>query len=193
MSYITDESKRGDRKKCSCYKREMQGILRVMELSVFWLTVDKKYSGQFSHSVVSGLYDPWNSACQVSLSITNSRRLLDLMSTESVMPSNHLIFYHHLLLLTSIFPSIRNFSNEPVLHIRQPNCKEFQLQNQSFQWIFTTDFLYYWLVGLLAAQGIIKSLLQHHSSKASILLYSAFFIVQVSHLYMTTGKNHSFD
>ena len=99
-------------------------------------------SAQFSHSVVSdSLRPPWTAARQASLSITNSRSLLKFMSIESVMPSNHLILCYPLLLLPLIFPSIRVFSKESVLHNRWPKLLEFQLQNQSFQWIFKTDFL----------------------------------------------------
>ena len=132
----------------------------------------------------------WTAALQVSLSITNSRSLLKLKSIKSVMPSNHLIMCCPLLLLPSIFPSIRVLSSESVLCIRWPKCW-FQLQHQSFQWIFMTDFLknlVWFRFDLLAVQGTLKSLLQNHSSKASILQHSAFFIVQLSHPYMTTGK-----
>ena len=96
---------------------------------------------QFSRSVVWLVVIPWTEARQASLSITSSQSSLKLMSVESVMPSNHLIFCCPLLLPSSVFPSIRVFSNESVLHIRWPKCWEFQLQNQSFQWIFRTDFL----------------------------------------------------
>ena len=123
------------------------------------------------------------------LSFTISRSLLRLMSIESVMPSNHLILCCPLLLLPSIFPRIRVFSNESALCIRWP-ILEFQLQHQSFQCIFRTELISFrtdWL-DLLVVQGTLKSLLQHHSPKASILQCSAFFIVQFSHPYMTTGK-----
>ena len=123
---------------------------------------------------------PWTAACQASLSITNSQSLLKLMSIESVMPSNNLILCLPLLLLPSIFPGIRVFSNESALCIRWPKYWEFQLQHQSFQWTPRTD--------LLTVQGTLKSLLQHYSSKASILRCSTFFTVQLSHPYMTTGK-----
>ena len=124
---------------------------------------------------------PWIAALQASLSITNSWSLLKLMFIEWEMPSNHLILCCPLFLLSSIFPSIRVFSSESVLCIRWP--MELQLLHQSFQWIFRTDFLWdYWL-DLLAVQGTLKSLLQHHSSKASILQHSAFFIVH-SHIQM---------
>ena len=130
---------------------------------------------------------PWTTACQAPLSSTNSQSLLKLTSIESVMPSNHLILCRPLLLLLSIFPSIRVFSKESVLHIRWPNYWSFNFSispsNEYSGLIsFTVD-----LLDLLAVQGTLKGLLQHHSSKASILWLSAFFIVQLSHLYMTTG------
>ena len=140
-----------------------------------------------SLSRVQLLATPWTTAHQASLSITNSRSLLKLMSTETVMPSNHLILCHPLLLLPSIFPSSRVFSNESALHIRWP-ILEFQLQHQSFQWTpRLISFRMDWL-DLLAVQGTLKSLLQHYSSKASFFRCSAFFIVQISYPYMTTGK-----
>ena len=131
---------------------------------------------------------PWTAARQASLSITSSRSLLRLMSVKSVMPSNHVIFCHPLFLLPSIFPRIRVFSNESVLGIRWPKdwCFSFSISpfsEYSGLIAFRTDWL-----DLLAVQGTLKSLLQHHSSKASILQHSAFFIVQLSHPYMTTGK-----
>ena len=136
---------------------------------------------------------PWTAARQASLSITNSRSLLELKSIELVMPSNYLKLCRPLLLLPSIFPSIRVFSNESALHIRWPKYWSFSFNispsNEHLGLIF---FRMDWL-DLLAVQGTLKSLLQHHSSKASILQHSAFFIVQLSHPYMTTGKNHSLD
>ena len=145
------------------------------------------FSVQFSHSVVSDSLRPHGLPHQAFLSITNSRSLPKLMPIESVMPSNHLILCHPLLLLPSIFPSIRVFSNVSSLH-QVAKVLEFQLQHQSFQRTLRTDsFRVDWLA-LLAVQGTLKSLLQHHRSKASILRHSAFFIVQVSHPYMTTGK-----
>ena len=132
---------------------------------------------------------PWAAVCQVSLSNTNSWSLLKLMSIESVMPSNHLIFCHPLLFLPSIFPSIRVFSNESALRIRWPKYWSFSFNiSVSNEYSGLISFRIYWL-GFLTIQGILKSLLQHHSSKASILWHSAFFIVQLSHPYMTTGKN----
>ena len=131
---------------------------------------------------------PWTAARQASLSITNSWSLPKLMSIELVMPSNRLILFHPLLLPPSIFPSISVFSNESVLCIRWPKYWSFSFNispsNEHSGLIF---FRMDWL-DLLAVQGTLKSLLQHHSSKASILLHSAFFIVQLSHIYMTTGK-----
>ena len=131
---------------------------------------------------------PWTAARQASLSTTNSWNLLKLMSIDLVMPSNHLILCRPLLLLPSIFPSIRVFSNESALFIRWPKCWSF-----SFSISLSNDhsglisFRMDWL-DFLAVQGTLKSLLQHHSSKASVLWRSAYFIVQFSHPYMTTGK-----
>ena len=123
-----------------------------------------------------------------SLSITNSWRLLRLMSIESVMASNHLILCRPLLLLPSIFPSIRVFSNESVLRIRWPKYWSFSFNiSPSNEHPGLISFRMDWL-DLLAVQGTLKSLLQHHSSKASVLQCSAFFMVQFSHPYMTTGK-----
>ena len=131
---------------------------------------------------------PWTAACQASLSITNSQNLIKLMSIESVMPSNHLILCCPLLLLPSIFPSIRVFSNESALHIRWPKYWSFSFSiSPSNEHSGLTSFRMDWL-DLLGVHGTLKSLLQHHSSKASFLHHSAFFIVQLSHLYMTTGK-----
>ena len=131
---------------------------------------------------------PWTAAGQASLSITNFQSLLKLMSIELVMPSNHLILCHFLLLLPSIFPSIRVFSNESVLHIRWPKYWSFSFSiNPSNEYSGLISFRMDWF-DFLAVQGTLKSLLQHHSSKASILLHSAFFIVQLSHPYMTIGK-----
>ena len=131
---------------------------------------------------------PWTVACQTSLSVTNSRSSLKLMSIESVMPSNHLILCCPLLLSPSIFPSIRVFSNELVLHIRWPKYWSFSFSTSlSNEYSGLISFRIDWF-DLLAVQGIFKSLLQHQSSKASILWQSAFFIVQLSYPYMITGK-----
>ena len=137
---------------------------------------------------------PWTAAHQASLSITNSQSLFKLMSIESVIPSNHLILCHPLLLLPSIFPSIRVFSSESVLCIRWPKYWSFSFSvSPSNECSGLISFRMDWF-DLLAVQGALKSLLQHHSSKASILWHSAFFIVQLSHPYIHDyWKNHSFD
>ena len=131
---------------------------------------------------------PWTAARQVFLSITNSQSLLKLMLIELVMPPNHLILCHPLLLPPSIFPSIRVFSNELVLCIRWPKYWSFRFSiSPSNEYSGLIFFRMDWL-DLLAVQGTLKSLLQHHSSKVSILRHSTFFIVQLSHPYKTTGK-----
>ena len=131
---------------------------------------------------------PWTAAHQASLSITNTQSFLKLMSIESVMPSNHFILCCPLLLLPSIFPSIRVFSNESALRIRWPKYWSFSFSiSPSNEYSGLISFRMDWL-DFLSVQGILKSLLQHHISKASILWHSAFFIVQLSHPYMTTGK-----
>ena len=137
---------------------------------------------------------PWTAAHQDSLPITNSQSLLKLMSIKSVMPCNHLILCHPLLLLPSIFPSIRVFSDESVLCIRWPKYWNFSFNiSPSKEFSGLISFRMDWL-DLLAVQGTLKSLLHHHSSKASILGCSTFFMVQLSHPYMTTGKLfYSFD
>ena len=131
---------------------------------------------------------PWTVALQASLSITNSQSLLKLMSIELVMPANYLILCHSLLLLLSIFPRIRVFSNESVFHIRWPKHWSFSfIISPSKEYSGLISFRMDWL-DLLAVQGTLKNLLQHHSSKASLLQWSAFFIVQLSHPFMTNGK-----
>ena len=130
---------------------------------------------------------PWTVARQASLSITNSRSSPKLMSIELVMPSNHLIFCCPLLLLPSIFPSIKVFSNESVLCIRWPKYWSFSI-SPSNEYSGLISFRIDWL-DLLGVQGTLKSLLQHPSTKASILQHSAFFMVQLSHPYMTSGKS----
>ena len=140
-----------------------------------------------SLSCVRFFVTPWTAACQASLSITNSQSLLKLMSVESVMPSNLLIFCRPLL-LPSILPNIRVFSNESVLCITWPKYWSFSFNIGHFnEYSELISFGIGWF-DLLAVQGTLKSLLQHHSSKASILQCSAFFIVQLSHPCMTTGK-----
>ena len=150
------------------------------------------HSGIFSSvqslSHVPLFVTPWTAARQASLSTTNSWSLLKLMPTESVMPSNHLILCLPLLLLPSIFPSIRVFSNESVLHLRWPKYWNFSFSiSPSNKYSGLISFRTDWF-DLLAVQGILKNLLQHRSSKASILQHSTFFMVQLSHPYMTTGK-----
>ena len=131
---------------------------------------------------------PWIAACQASLSINNSRSSPKPMSIESVMPPNHLILCHPLLLLPSIFPSIRVFSKESALRIRWPKYWSFSFSvSPSNEYSGLISFRMDWL-DLLAVQGTLKSLLQHHSSEPSILCCLVFFIVQLSHPYMTTGK-----
>ena len=131
---------------------------------------------------------PWTTAHKASLSFTNSWSLLKLMCIEAVVPSNHLILYCPFLLLPSIFPSIRVFSNESALCIRWSKywSSSFSI-SPSNEYSGLISFRIYWF-DLLDVQGTLKSLLQHHSSKASILWHSAFFMVQLSHPYMTTGK-----
>ena len=144
-------------------------------------------SVQFSRSVMFDFTTPWTAAHQASLSITSSWNLLKLMSIELVMPSSHLILCCLLLLLPLIFPSIRVFSNESVLCIRWPKYWSFSFSiSPSYEYSGLISFRIDWL-DLLAVQGTHKSL-QNHSSKASILRCSAFFIVHFSHPYMTTGK-----
>ena len=149
----------------------MCGFSSIQSLSCVWLFVT-----------------PWTAACQAFLTISDYRSLLKLMSIKSMMPSNHLIFCHPLLFPSSIFPSIRVFSNKSVLCIRWPKYWSFSFSiSLSNEYSGLISFRMEWL-DLLAVQGTLKGLLQHHSSKASILLCSAFIIVQLSHPYMTTGK-----
>ena len=145
-------------------------------------------SVEFSCSVVSDSATPWTAACQAFLSITNSQISLKLMFIESVMPSNQLILCCQLLLPASIFPTIRDFPNESALHIRWPKYWSFSfsiIPSKEIAGLIPcrTDWL-----DLLAVQGTVKSLLQHHSSKASVLKLSDFFMVQLSNPYMTTRK-----
>ena len=152
-------------------------ILRA-GLSSFWC-----FCNQFSH--VQLFVTSWTAARQAPLSITNSWSLLKLMSIKSVMPSNHLILCHPLL-LPSIFPTIRVFSNELILCIRWPKYWSFSV-SPSNEYSGLISFRVDWL-DLLAVQGTLKNLLQHHSSKASVLQHSAFFMVQLSYPYMASGK-----
>ena len=152
------------------------------------LLLNAQFSSVQPLSCVGLFATPWIAACQASLSITNSQSLLKLMSIESVLPSNHLILCSPLLLPSSIFPSIRVFSNEFVLHSRWPKYWSFSFTiSPSNEHSGLISFMMDWF-DLLAVQGTLKSLLQHHSSKPSILWHSAFFVAQLSHPYMTTGK-----
>ena len=158
-------------------------FLHCRQILYHWAT-----SSVQSFSRVWPFMTPWTAAHQASLSITNSRISPKSMSIKSVMPSNHLILCHSLLLLPSIFPSIRVFSNESALHIRWPKYWSFSFNiSPTNEHLGLSSFRMDWL-DLLTVQGTLKSLLQHHSSKASILRHSAFFIVQLSYPYMTTGK-----
>ena len=152
----------------------------------YWLSVQFSSVQLLSH--VRLFTTPWTAAHQASLSITNSRSSLRLTSIESVRPSSHLILCRPLLLLPLIPPSIRVFSNESILHMRWPKYWSFSFSiSSSNEHPGLISFRMDWL-DLLAVQGTLKSLLQHHSSKPSILRHSAFFTVQLSHLYMITGK-----
>ena len=149
-----------------------------------------KFSSVQSLSCVQLFVSPWTAGRQASMSITNSWSLFKLMSIKSVMPSNHLILCHPLL-LPSIFPSIRVFSNESVLPIRWPKYWSFSFSiSPSNEYSGLISFRMDWL-DLLAVQGTLRSLLQHHSSKASILSCSVFFIVQLSHPYLSTSKTRA--
>ena len=136
----------------------------------------------------SSLWPMWTAARQASLSFPISRNLLKLMSIECVIPSNHLILCHPLFLLPSVFPNIKVFSNDSTLHIKQPKYWSFNFSiSPSNEYLELISFRIDWF-DLLAVQRTLKSLLQHCSSKASVLWCSAFFMVQLSHPYMTTGK-----
>ena len=162
---------------------------QTINTKYYWLFIIwKTFNSVWSFSHVRLFVIPWTTARQASLSITNSRSLPKPMSIESVMPSNHLILCRPLLLRPSIFPSIMVFSNESALHIRWPKYWSFSFNiSLSNEHPGSISFRMDWL-DLLAVQGTLKSLLQHHSSKASILWCLAFFIVQLSHPNMTTGK-----
>ena len=167
-------------------------VKRESEVAQLCLTLSDPINCSPPGSSVHGIFQArvleWGAIAfsgQASLSITNSRCLLKLMSIESEMPSNHLIFCHPLLLPPSIFPSIRVFSNESI-RIRWPKCWRFSI-SPSNEHSGLISFRMDWL-DLLAVQGALKSLLQHHSSKVSILRHSAFFMVQLSHPYKTIEK-----
>ena len=171
------------------YKIDMSRDIHCIVFKEYTMTqTSVQFSSVQSLSHVWLFETPWSAAHQASLSITSSRSLLKLMSIESVMPSKYLILCQPLLLSPSIFPSVRVFSNESVLHIGWPKYWSFSISPSnecSGQISFRIDWL-----DLLAVQGTLKGLLEHHSSKASILWCSAFFMVQLSHPYW---KNRSFD
>ena len=183
----------------SDFKSYIEAIYSFFSPSICWFSsvskvilwtifTNDQFSSVQSLSCVRLFATQWIAARQASLSITNSRISLRLMSIESVMPSSHLILCHPLLLLLPIPPSLRVFSNESILRMRWPKYWSFSLSiSPSNQHPGLVSFRMDWL-DLLAVQGTLKSLLQHHSSRASILQHSSFFIVQISHPYMTTGK-----
>jgi len=163
-------------------------IHHMTEMADPWKTRIVLFSSVPSLSHVQLFVTPWTAAHQASLSITNSWSLLKLMSIESVMPSNRLTLCHPFLLPPSIIPTIKVFSNKSVLHIRWPKYCSFSFSiSPPNEYSGLISFRMVWL-DLLAVQGTLKSLLQHHSSNASILQCSAFFTVQLSHPYMTTRK-----
>ena len=165
----------------------------ILWLLIFWAAYSSNKLSSIRSSVqslscVQIIVTSWTAAPQVSQSITNSQSLLKLISIEPVMPSNHIILCRPLLLLPTIFPSIRGFSNELVLLNRWPKYWSFSFSiSLSNEYSGLISFTIDWL-DLPAVQGTLKNLLQHHSSKASILQCQAFFMVQLSHPYMTTGK-----
>ena len=166
-------------------KRQLYNSSYLYEFP-FWFGFEFQYSLQFI--CIQRFATPWTAAHQASLSIINSRNLLKLMSIKLVMPSNHLILCHPHLLTPSVFPRIRVFSNESVLHIRLPKHWPFSFSlSPSNEYSGLISWRIDWF-GLLEVQGTLKSLLQHHSSKESILRCSAFFIVQLSHPYMILEK-----
>ena len=174
-----------------CYSAGVQKRQSTLSSYYFWVTIKiVAFSVQFSSSLsrVWLFATPWTAARQASLCITNSRSLLKLMSIELMMPSNHLILCCPLLLLPSIFPSIRVFSNESALCIRWPKYCSFSFNiSPSNEYWGLISFRMDWL-DLLEVQETLKNLLQHHSSKASVLQCLAFFRIQLSHPYMTMEK-----
>ena len=161
--------------------------------NVMFETVNVWFNSVQSFSCVWLFVTPWTTARQASLSITNSWSLLKLMSIESMMPPNYLTLCHHLLFLSSFLPHINVFSKKSVLRIRRLKYWSFSFSiSPSNEYSGLISFRMNWL-DCLAIQGTLKSLLQHHSSKASVLWCSAFFTVPFSHSYMTTGKKHSLD
>ena len=178
-------------------ERELQNVqkyqgkevgLYFTTTEIYWIILSKVVTTVHFFSHVQLFSTPWITAHQASLSITNSQSLLKLMSTESVISPNQLILCRPLLLLPSLFPSVRVFSNELVLHIRWPKYWSFSFSiRPSNEYSGLISLRMDWF-DLLAVQGILKSLLQHYSSKTSILRHSAFFMVQLPHPYMTAGK-----
>ena len=180
----------------TCLKNPMDCIVCGVTKSpdrTEWLPPSLFFSSvQFTRSVVSDSLRPMNHRTSASLSITNSQSLLKHMAIELVMSSSYLLLWYPLVLLPSIFPSIRVFSNESVLHIRWPKCWSFSFNiSPSDEYSVLISFRVDWF-DLLEVQGTLKSLLQYHSSKASIFRHSASFIVQLSQPYMTTGKTIAF-
>ena len=174
-------------------KQESKKVGLKLNIQKTKIMVSSPTSSVQSLSRVQLFVTPWTAARQAFLSITNSWSLLKCMSIELVKPPNHLILCHPLLLPPSIFPSIRVFSSESVLSIRWPKYWSFSFSiSPSNEYSELISFRMDWL-DPLAAQGILKTLLQHHSSKASILWCSAFFILQLWHSYVTTRKKHSLD
>ena len=188
---IKYKNREGDTKEIASARlpRDMSEQKEVLLLVLFKNAGDRIiFSSVQSFSRVRLFATPWTAARHSSLSITKSQSLLKLMSIELVMPSNHLILCRPLLLPPSIFPGIRVISNESVLHIRWPKDWRFGFSiSPSNEYSGLISFRMDWL-DLLAVRGTLKSLLQHHSLKASILWHSAFFIVQLSHPHVTTGK-----
>ena len=168
------------------YQSKEAGLYSTMT-DIYWMILSKVVTTVQFFSRVQLLATPWTTAHQASLSITNSQSLLKVMCIEHETP-NHVILCRSLLLLPSIFPSVRVFSNELVLHIRWPKYWSFSFSiSPSNEYSGLISLRMDWF-DLLAVQGILKSLLQHYSSKASILCHSAFFMVQLPHPYMTAGK-----
>ena len=166
-------------------------LLLILQLLIRRLMLGRVVVQLLSH--VQLFVTPWTAAHQDPLSSTISQSFLKVMSIESVMPPNHLVLCCPLLLLSLIFPSVRVFSSELALCIRWPKYQSFSFSiSPSNECSGSISFRIDWF-DLLAVQGTLKSLLQHHNSKESILWHSVFFMVQFSHPYMITGKNHSFD
>ena len=169
------------------YQGKEAGLYSTMT-DIYWMILSKVVTTVQFVSRVQLLATPWTTAQQASLSITNSQGLLKVICIESVIPPNRVILCCPLLLVPSILPSVSIFSNESVLHIRWPKYWSFSFSISPSNEYSGLIFLRMGLFDLLAVQSILKSLLQHYSSKASILWRSAFFMVQLPHPYMTAGK-----